>query len=137
MSKNFTSAILALMMVTLGCANCIPGWMDAKKSTDQLMGALRDGDYARARELMDNDGSKPSAKYVEDLKKEIESKNLQPQSWTLEEEYHGKQAGKSSYSVITGKVVFKDGTNGTLRIEARAFGARQNPWRFSDLKLKR
>ncbi len=137
MSKNLTSAILALLMMTLGCANCIPGWMDAKKSADQLMTALRDGDYARTCELMSNDGSKPSAKWVEELKKEIESKNLQPQSWTLEEEYHGKSAGKSSYSIITGKVVFKDGTNGTLKIRAEAFGAKQNPWRFSDLELKR
>jgi anti-sigma28 factor (negative regulator of flagellin synthesis) len=137
MPKNLTSAILALVIVTLGCANCIPGWMDAKKSADQLMTALRDGDYARARELMDNDGSKPSAKSIEDLKKKIEAGNLQPQSWTLAEQYVSNKAGSSSYSIITGNVVFKDGTNGTLRIEARAFGARQNPWRFSGLELKR
>lgn len=137
MSKNLTSAILVLMIMTLGCANCLPGWMDAKKSADQLMTALHDGDYARTLELMNNDGSKPSAKQIEELKKEIESDNLQPQSWTLEEEYHGKSAGKSSYSIITGKVVFKDGTSGTLKVEARAFGAQQNPWRFSDFKLKR
>lgn len=137
MSKKLTSATFVLLILTLGCASCIPGWMDAKKSADQLMTALRDGDYARALELMSNDGSKPSAKHIEELKKEIESDNLQPQSWTLEEEYHGKSAGKSSYSIITGKVVFKDGTSGTLKVEAQAFGARQNPWRFSDFKLKR
>lgn len=94
MSKNLTSVILVLLIMTLGCANCIPGWMDAKKSTDQLMTVLRDGDYARTLELMDNDGSKPSAKRIEELKKEIESDNLQPQSWTLEEEYHGKSGAK-------------------------------------------
>lgn len=137
MSKNLISAILALLIMTLGCANCIPGWIDAKKSTDRLMTALRDGDYARARELMDNDGSKPSAKSVEDLKNKIESDNLQPQSWTLEEQYFSKSGGKSSYSIVTGKVVFKDGTSGTLSVRAEAWGARQNPWRFSDFKLKR
>ncbi|CAN5287099.1 hypothetical protein BH10ACI1_BH10ACI1_24190 [soil metagenome] len=125
-------------MVTLGCANCIPGWMDAKKSADNLMTALRDGDYARARELMNNDGSKPSAKSIEELKNRIESGNLQPQSWTLEDQYvNDTTGGDNSYNIITGKVVFKDGTSGTLRVEARAFGARQNPWRFSSFELKR
>ncbi len=137
MSKNLSSAILALLIVTLGCANCIPGWKDSKVAANELMTALRDGDYAKAQELMDNDGGKPSEKSVEELKKKIESGNLQPQSWTLEEEYFGKSAGKSSYSMITGKVVFKDGTSGTLKVRAEAFGARQNPWRFSSFELKR
>lgn len=139
-SKNFVTAFAALSLiltVTLGCKQCIPGWMDEKKAADALLTALRDGDYARARELMDNDGSKPSAKAVEELKKEIESNNLQPQSWTLEDQYFGKSAGKSSYTIVTGKIVFKDGTSGTLRTRAEAFGARQNPWRFSDFELKR
>jgi 3-deoxy-D-arabino-heptulosonate 7-phosphate (DAHP) synthase len=114
-----------------------PGWMDAKKAADALMTALRDSDYARARELLDNDVGTPSPQAVEALKKEIEANNRQPQSWTLEEQYFGKSAGKSSYSIITGKVVFKDGTNGTLKVRAEAFGARQNPWRFSNFELKR
>ena len=137
MSKNLTSAILALLLVTLGCANCIPGWKDSKVAADELMTALRDGDFAKARELMDNDGSKPSAKSVEELKNKIESGNLQPQSWALEEQSVSKKGGKDGYYIITGKIVFKDGTNGTMRVEARAFGARQNPWRFSDFELKR
>ena len=137
MSKNLITAIFALLLITLGCSQCIPGWMDEKKSADQLMTALRDGDYTRARELMDNDGSKPSAKSIEELKNKIEAGNLQPQSWTLEDEYFGARAGRSSYTIVTGKVVFKDGTNGTMKVEARAFGARQNPWRFSDFELKR
>lgn len=124
-------------MVTLGCANCIPGWKDSKVAADEMMAALRDGDYAKAREMMDNDGSKPSPKSVEELKNRIESGNLQPQSWTLEEQSVSKKGGKDGYYIITGKIVFKDGASGTMRVEARAFGARQNPWRFSGFQLKR
>lgn len=139
-SKNFltTAAVLFLIVtVTLGCAQCIPGSMNEKQAADALMTALRDADYARARELMENDGGKPSAQTIEELKNEIESNNLQPQSWTLEDQYFGKSAGKSSYTIVTGKIVFKDGASGTLRMRAEAFGARQNPWRFSDFELKR
>lgn len=111
--------------------------IDEKKAADVLMTALRDGSYARARELMDNDGSKPSAKSIEELKNKIESNNLQPQSWTLEDEDFDEQAGRSSYTIVTGKVVFKDGTSGTMRVRAEAYGARQNPRRFSGFEMKR
>lgn len=138
MPKNLTFAVFALLLAALGCS-LFPssGWMDAKKSADNLMSVVRDGDYARAAELMNNDGGKPSAQAIENLKKKIESDNLQPQSWTLEEQHISDPVGDNSYSIITGKVVFKNGTNGSLSVRAEAFGMRKNPWRFSNFELKR
>lgn len=115
----------------------MPNPMKPDQAADILLTTLRDGDYLRAVELINNDGGKPTTSDVEKLKKKIETENLQPQSWTLQAEYFGKSGGKASYYIITGKVTFKDGGSGTIRVRAEAWGLKENPWRFSEFELKR
>jgi hypothetical protein len=145
MSKNYSSATLVIFLMlafNLGCSiipRLIPASMPPVEVANNLMAALGEGNYADAVELIENDGNKPPRSEVEKLKKKIESENLQPQSWILEAERieDARSRGKKSYYVVKGRVIFKDGSSGLMRAELRAWGVRQNPWRFRGFELRR
>jgi hypothetical protein len=120
------------------------GMLSEEQAADILMSALQAAEYRRAFEVLgpysapgrDSFGSNP-VKFQEWM----ETNRLQPKSWT----WTGKESVRSdtgardaSYSTtLSGKVVFEDGTSGTVELKMAALGLQANPWRFNDFILKR
>jgi hypothetical protein len=134
-----TAAVLLLIFVT-GCGligSTVPK-TEAKEAAAMVLQALQKKDYAKAFELLNTGAAGRDIGSADALKELIESKKLQPQSWTFGEEKSVKVSptGNNYYTVLEAQIIFADGTKGTAHFEMEVFGLIENPWRFRAFQIK-
>ena len=107
----------------------------AEEVAENLLVALRDGQYEVAHEILSTGSARDYAADPASLQSLVETAGLAPTTWSLEPvDYDIDDAGNDR---IVGTVTFADGSTGTVEITLTALGLSNDPWRVQGFRIDR